>query len=94
MGNHGHAPARIDRVFKVDLQNGHEPAQALVQTVLEAADPPALVALASHPRVRRWALDLGAQEVVDSPPPGSELLSAVLRALARPKVRDSELEGA
>jgi len=78
----------------IDLAQGDASAQALLETVFHAAAPPAVVALASHPRVRRWAHDLGAQEVVNSPPASSELLTAVLRALARPMVRDSDLEDA
>jgi len=77
----------------VDLGDGDEIAFLLLEDVLRAEEPIAVVTMTAHPRVRQQARDLGAQEVIGSPPGMSELRGAVLKALGRPlALRADQLE--
>ncbi|MFH2010525.1 MAG: TIGR02266 family protein [bacterium] len=68
----------------IDLGDGDEIAYQLLEDVLRAEEPIAVLAMTAHPRVRQQARDMGAQEVIGSPPGMSELRAAVLKALGRP----------
>lgn len=77
----------------IDLGDGDEVAQELLETILRGGEATAVVALSGHPSARQRALDSGVHAVVNSPPGHSELRGAVLRALGRPlAVPADELE--
>lgn len=68
----------------VDLGEGDEVAQKLLEDIIGGGVATAVVALSGHPSVRQRALESGAHAVVNSSPGHSELRGAVLRALGRP----------
>lgn len=70
----------------IDLPEDHVSSFALLRDILDGASGTAVVAIAANSRLRRQALDLGAQEVIDGPTSQAELRVAVLRALARPVI--------
>ena len=80
-------------LWLVDLQDGsNAAARALLERLLADGAPTAVVAMSSHPRARAEAHDLGAHEVVGSPPGSNEIRAAVLRALGRPMLRNTDSE--
>lgn len=70
----------------VDLPDDHPPSLALLEALLGDDGGTAVLAIAWSPSLRKRALDLGAQEVMDGPVSQGELRIAVLRALARPVI--------
>lgn len=90
------APATLDvsgyDLVVVEIGEGEEAALRLIERV-RLQSGAAIVVLASHPRWRSLARDLGVQEVLSSPPPLPELRAAVLRAVGRPSsLRGSDQE--
>lgn len=70
----------------IDLPDDHPPSLGLLQAVLGGDGSTAVLTIAGSPELRKRAIALGAQEVIDGPVSQGELRIAVLRALARPVI--------
>ncbi len=82
------ASRRFDLVV-IHLAQGEDSALRLLERLQRTAAPPAVVALAADPGLRRRASDLGADDVLATPTGSTELRTAALRALGRPLLRRS-----